>query len=179
MSNNSKNKGKAFERVVAKHLQSVFDLSFLRVPNSGAFCGGANSFRVQTISSDQHLLVDGDIIVPKQLSPFSFECKSYKDISWSEILYKGGNSHIDKWIVQAAQTKKPFWFIIFKINRQGEFVVMPSCYQMMWDIKVRNHIFFKNNSTYVLTPMENFFEDNKETIMKLGEKFNDSNTWNK
>ena len=179
MSNANKNKGKSFERVIAKHLETVFSLPFQRVPNSGAFCGGANAFRVAQMSTEQHMLVDGDIIIPKELLPFSFECKWYKDFSWNELLCTGGNSFITKWIEQASQTKKPFWFIVFKINRQGEFVCFPDKYREENILMAGNHITFnKDNSIcYVVTPMEGFFEKNKEQIFELGRKYNEPSKW--
>ena len=50
MANPQKNKGKNFERFVAKHLSSVFDLNFERIPNSGAFTGGKNVSRASKLT---------------------------------------------------------------------------------------------------------------------------------
>ena len=179
--NKNKNKGKVFERFVADKLSSIFGLSFTRTPSSGAFVGGSNSFRLKTLSDEQVSLFDGDIIIPKELLPFSFECKWYKDFSWNELLCTGGNSFITKWIEQASQTKKPFWFIIFKINRQGEFVCFPNKY--LWEEELHlagnNIMFSKDNSIcYVVTPMEGFFEKNKEVMFELGRKYNEPDKWN-
>ena len=60
-------KGSAFERQIAKHLSEVFELNFERVPNSGAFTGGKNIHRYNTLTEAQKLIYDGDILVPEQL----------------------------------------------------------------------------------------------------------------
>ena len=58
MSNKSKNKGKSWERDVCNFLSELYNQSFIRVPNSGAFVGGKNEFRKETLSTEQihHLL---------------------------------------------------------------------------------------------------------------------------
>ena len=173
MSNANKNKGKSFERVVAKHLSDVFGLPFQRVPNSGAFCSGANAYRVAQLSNEQHMLVDGDIIIPKELASFSFECKWYKDFSWNELMCKGGNSFIDKWIEQVSQTQKKHWIIIFRINRQGEFVCFRDG-EIFQPTKNYIHIHREVGAVpsihtgYKIAPMEGFFENNKTIMLELG-----------
>ena len=79
MGNKNKNKGKSFERQICKILSDIFGLNFQRIPNSGAFVGGSNIDRYDKLTEEQRLLADGDIIVPKELSHISMECKSYKD----------------------------------------------------------------------------------------------------
>ena len=116
--NANKNKGKNFERFVAKHLTNVFGLNFERVPASGSFTGGKNVVRVDKLTDEQLLLCDGDIIVPKELSHICFECKWYKELSWNKLFKNEGESHLNKWIEQTEITSKPLWFVIFRINRQ-------------------------------------------------------------
>ena len=50
MPSRAKAKGNAWERDVAKHLSEVFNENFMRVPNSGAYTGGANVFRVDNLT---------------------------------------------------------------------------------------------------------------------------------
>ena len=150
--------------MVSKHLSEVFGLPFQRVPNSGAFVGGKNAFRAELMSEEQKLLADGDIIVPKELAHVSFECKFYKDFSWNKLFSNKGESHLNSWIKQSNETTKRFWFIIFKINRQGSFVCFPQYY------------YFKNSNTttldcvigeekYTITQLDGFFENCKELIL--------------
>ena len=53
MSNKSKEKGKTFEREACQMLKDAFRLSFNRVPNSGAFVGGMNAARMESMSDNQ------------------------------------------------------------------------------------------------------------------------------
>ena len=99
MSNANKNKGKAFERQIAKHLTSVFGLNFQRVPNSGAMIGGMNSYRMSFLTPEQQLLACGDLIVPSELSHTQFEMKSYKTFSFYSLY--DNNEQLNKWIIQA------------------------------------------------------------------------------
>lgn len=86
--NRNKEKGKAFERAVANHLTDVFNLSFTRTPNSGAYVGGLNAFRMKSLSDSQILLTEGDIIVPDELHQLKIECKSYKSLSFHQLFTK-------------------------------------------------------------------------------------------
>lgn len=176
MSNPNKNKGKSFERDIAKHLASVFGLSFFRVPNSGAYTGGMNAHRVDQLSNEQVLLTEGDIVVPKELKEISFECKWYKELSWNKILTsKDGECHLNSWIKQSQDTKKKAWFICFRINRQGEFVCFPLHYCLITEFNIKtplNYITSKIqadgiNGSFIITPLIGFFEENKETILNI------------
>ena len=73
MPSKGKAKGNKFERNIAAHLGTVFNLNFERVPNSGAFIGGKNKFRINQLTESQQLLARGDIIVPEELSHISME----------------------------------------------------------------------------------------------------------
>ena len=64
MSSKSKNKGKSWERDVCLFLSELYNDSFIRVPGSGAFIGGSNQFRKDTLSEEQIKLSRGDIIPP-------------------------------------------------------------------------------------------------------------------
>jgi len=166
MGNNSKNKGKTYERKVAKDFSSIFDLNFERVPNSGAFVGGKNSFRSQKITDEQMLLMDGDIIVPKELAHVSIECKWYKDFRWSK-LFTTGEKNLDTWIKQCNMTSKLCWFICFKINNYGEYVVFDSHFFDAFTID-GNYLKYKSNDgIYIIVSKNDFFENNVEAILNL------------
>lgn len=160
MSNNAKNKGKAGERWVAAHLGTVFGLNFQRVPNSGAFIGGANAFRKTSMTATQALLANGDIIVPDELSHLSFEVKTYKDFSFSSLLTN--NKQLDGWIAQAAACQK-MWFLIFKINHAGAFVAFDGKWQNSLQLQVPgNYVKYRH---YTVCALDGFFEHNKEYIL--------------
>ena len=73
----AKQKGNAWERDVAKDLSETFNENFIRVPNSGAYTGGANVFRIDQLTEQQRRMMDGDIMVPPCLSRYKIECKNY------------------------------------------------------------------------------------------------------
>lgn len=159
MANYNKNKGKAFERELAKHLTGVFGLNFQRVPNSGAFVGGKNAFRRQTLTQSQELLCTGDLIVPDELRHVSIECKFYKDFSFVSLFSE--NKLIDSWIQQASSSEK-LWFLAFKINNCGVHIVYARELGQSLALP-QNHLLYKNK--YVVTSMDSFFETNKDAIL--------------
>ena len=165
MTSRQKSKGNAFERQVADHLSKIFELNFERVPNSGAFTGGKNITRYNTLSDAQKLIYDGDILVPDELSNFKIECKSYKDFSFHGLFSQ--NKQLDDWISQAEVDFK-LWFLIFKINNKGSYVVFN---KNMWK-SIRYSGCYTNYKGYYVIPMNGFFESNASTLLKMNGKYN-------
>tara|TARA_R110000868_G_scaffold138335_1_gene352360 strand:+ start:9610 stop:10158 length:549 start_codon:yes stop_codon:yes gene_type:complete len=161
MSSANKNKGKRGEREVADHLSNVFGLNFERVPNSGAFTGGKNFFRKAKLTETQNLLAEGDLIVPDELKHLCFEIKTYKDFSFAGVYTK--NKQLDDWIKQASATEK-VWFLIFKINHAGAFVVFSKTLQSILKIPPCFSIY---NDYNIIVNMQNFFENNKDNLLYL------------
>ena len=160
MSNYNKSKGNTYERQLAKQLSDVFKLNFNRVPNSGAFVGGKNINRAQKLSEKQMLLMSGDIIVPEELAHVDFECKFYKELSFNSLF--SNCELLNTWIKQASNTVKSLWFLFFKINHKGEFVVFDKKhYKLCKDIKN----FFTYKDQYIICSADNFLENNKEQIL--------------
>ena len=83
----AKQKGNAWEREVAKDLSETFNENFIRVPNSGAYTGGANVFRIDQLTEQQKRMMDGDIMVPPCLSRYKIECKNYKEFPFHKLLF--------------------------------------------------------------------------------------------
>jgi Holliday junction resolvase len=160
MANKNKNKGKAFERQICEILSRHFGLNFQRIPNSGAYVGGQNAFRYETLTEEQKLLADGDIIVPSELSHISMECKSYKDFSFSG-LFLGQNSLLDGWIKQSSETQKPKWLLFFKINNKGMFVVY-DINKFSSDMVKENYHVYQNK--YIIQSLEDFLNKNKDKL---------------
>ena len=167
MSSANKNKGKRGEREIADHLTKVFGLNFERVPNSGAFIGGKNAFRRQQLTKTQNLLADGDLIVPDELNQFSFEIKTYKEFSFAGIY--SNNKLLNDWIKQASSTNKGVWFLIFKINHVGAFVVYD---QLMEKFLKNSGCFSIYQGRYIITGMTGFFEYNKDSMIDLNKQWN-------
>lgn len=158
--NKNKNKGKAFERVVAKHLTEVFNLSFTRTPNSGAYVGGMNMFRMKQLSDSQILLSEGDIIVPDELYNMKIECKAYSSLSFHQLF--STCKQLDGWIEQASSDDK-IWFLIFKINRAGTYVCFHN--QNYPNFDVPNNILHYHE--YIVTQYDSFFENNRDIILSM------------
>jgi Holliday junction resolvase len=165
MPSRQKAKGNNFERDVAKHLSSVFDTNFARVPTSGAMTGGMNADVLAKLTKSQKLLLEGDLIPPDHLYKMKIECKSHKNFSFSKIF--SGNKLLDDWIKQAESLEK-VWFLIFKINNRGKFIVFgKGVYKTCNCLEGENYLIYKGR--YYMTPMEGFFEKYKTLLLKLCE----------
>ncbi len=160
MSNYNKNKGNSYERQLAKHLSNVFQLNFNRVPNSGAFVGGKNIARAEKLSEKQLLLMSGDIIVPEELSHVDFECKFYKALSFNSLF--DNCEQLNNWLEQAQNTIKPLWFLFFKINHKGEFVVFDRKHILLYK-DIENFLVYKGK--FIVCSANKFLEKNKEIIL--------------
>jgi len=158
--NNNKNKGKSYERSLAKHLTKVFGFNFERVPNSGAFVGGKNIFRAEKLSQNQLLSSSGDIMTPVELAHVDFECKFYKELAFNSLFTNC--EVLNKWLTQASCTVKPLWFLCFKINHKGEYLAFEKKHTKLLD-NLDTYMIYKN--AYVVTSLDKFFEQNVLNII--------------
>lgn len=157
-----KQKGNAYERVVAEHLTNIFQLKFFRSPGSGAYVGGKNFHRIHDMTNSQQLLLEGDIVVPEELADLKFECKTLKKFSFSSLYHK--NATFDSWLEQAHSDDK-MWFLVFKINNRGSFIAYDSHkYEPLLVPEESNHMQYKN---ITITRLEGFFELNKESLLSF------------
>ena len=124
---NSKKKGNRWELQLTKILGEIFGDEFRRVPMSGAFCGGINRFRNQSVNQDAKNALTGDLIVPTWF-PFSVEAKNYEDSPKMHNLLSIGDKDLDKWIEQAKEESKMSkrdWIVIFNItSKRRSFVAV-------------------------------------------------------
>ena len=168
--NKNKNKGKTWERELATHLSEVTGKSFLRVPNSGAYVGNSNSFRVEVLTPEQIGMFEGDIITPKEWDHVRFECKFYKKMAWGQLFQPEGESQLNSWIKQSKQGTRPLWFLCFKINNIGKFIVFDFEQGDKYNYNFDNCLTYRVNGIdgmcYIAT-MDNFFELNKDIIEGL------------
>lgn len=157
----AKQKGNSWERDVAKDLSETFNENFIRVPNSGAYTGGANVYRIDQLTEQQRRMMDGDIMVPPCLSRFKIECKNYKSFDFHRLFTE--NKTLDKWIKQAEFGL--LWFLVIKVTRKGSFILFPT--------EICNNFVFKNNlrykEKYVITDYKNFWKTNEDAIRRLNE----------
>ena len=157
----AKQKGNAWERDVAKDLSETFNENFIRVPNSGAYTGGANVFRIDQLTEQQKRMMDGDIMVPPCLSRYKIECKNYKAFDFHQLFNE--NKTLDKWIKQAEFGL--LWFLVIKVTRKGSFILFRK--------EISKHFSFKNylsyKDKYVITDYKEFWQENADAIRRLNE----------
>ena len=157
----AKQKGNAWERDVAKDLSETFNENFIRVPNSGAYTGGANVFRIDQLTEQQKRMMDGDIMVPPCLSRYKIECKNYKAFDFHQLFNE--NKTLDKWIKQAELGL--LWFLVFKVTRKGSFILFRK--EVSKHFSYKNYLSYKDK--YVITDYKEFRQENADAIRRLNE----------
>lgn len=127
MPSKSKAKGNSWELDVAKFLTETYGETFLRVPSSGAFVGGKNSFRKSTLDQSQLQSKKGDIHPPQSWKHFNCECKSYADFPFHQLFYADVKI-LDSWIAQQHEVEDDgdLNIILIKISRKERWVVVPA-----------------------------------------------------
>lgn len=169
--------GKQWERDVANMFTDVFELSFHRVPGSGAFIGGKNVERIAHLSVEQVLLAKGDIIPPSELPHLIIECKKRKDFKMHMAFteYKDLNDWIDQTVVDYdACGQIGLWIIVMKFNNRGYFVCYPEVIttkdqaQMMLS-KEPNHLRYNyNGKVYIIESFtKEWIEKRKDELFLL------------
>ena len=155
----AKQKGNVWEREVAKDLSEVFDENFIRVPNSGAYTGGANFHRLDQLTESQKRMMNGDIMVPPCMSSFKIECKSYKTFDYHKCFTD--NKTLNKWIQQAESGDN--WFLVIKVTRKGSYI--------LFNINIAHYFRFENflryTKDYVIIDYTNFWKNNVDAIRRL------------
>ena len=157
----AKQKGNAWERDVAKDLSETFNENFIRVPNSGAYTGGANVFRIDQLTEQQKRMMDGDIMVPPCLSRYKIECKNYKTFDFHQLFNE--NKTLDKWIKQAEFGL--LWFLVIKVTRKGSFILFRK--EISKHFSYKNYLSYKDK--YVITDYKEFWQENADAIRRLNE----------
>ena len=157
----AKQKGNAWERDVAKDLSETFNENFIRVPNSGAYTGGANVFRIDQLTEQQRRMMDGDIMVPPCLSRYKIECKNYKTFDFHQLFNE--NKTLDKWIKQAEFGL--LWFLVIKVTRKGSFILFRK--EISKHFSYKNYLSYKDK--YIITDYKEFWQENADAIRRLNE----------
>ena len=125
MTSKSKSKGKSWERDICLFLSKLYDDSFIRVPNSGAYTGGKNEFRNEYLTDEQIKLSRGDIIPPSSFCNFVVEAKNYAEFPFHQLIKKNTIVLLDTWIdqVETDSSDKDLWLLFIKITRKGTYVL--------------------------------------------------------
>lgn len=164
MTSKAKIKGSNFEREIAAKLSSVFGGSFIRSNLSGAYTGGSNAFRKSTLSVTQQRNCRGDITPPDHFPRMVIEAKNYKEFPFHQLMQNC--SQLNKWIEQTeiSANDNDVWFLIFKINRKGTYVVFRNDTELFNKLNIGNHTKYND---MVICDFESFFITNKEIITQM------------
>lgn len=168
MTGKAKAKGNSAERELCKFLTSVFLGSFMRVPNSGAFIGGKNASRKESMDEKQIALSKGDIIPPDFMPKLVLESKFYADFQFHALITEGKVPQLDKWIEQTIDCIQDgdLWFVAFKINRRGWYACFPE--ETAHHYTLGNHaVYCDGEKKFVVTELTNFFTTNKDKVLEL------------
>ena len=163
----SKAKGSSWEREIAKFLSDLYDESFIRTPSSGAYVGGSNASRRDTLHEAQVRNFKGDIVPPPEWHFFNAEAKFYKDFAWHQLL-TGKCSQLDLWIQQQYQAADngDFNIMFLKFNRQGKYVAIEHKHLS----KLRNlssYTTYSSKATkskWILCEFDEFFQHNADMV---------------
>ena len=133
---NSKAKGGAFERQIAKMLNEQFDTQeFSRTPGSGAFA--------TTHQLPEHITVAGDLITPLNFK-FCIECKKgYNDQTIYSLL--DYNSKIWQFIEQCEKDAKKMNKVPMIIYKQDRKDILVITYKDMFTTMIPSITIFKDN----------------------------------
>lgn len=166
----SKAKGNSWERAVAKFLTEMYDESFIRAPHSGAYIGGTNSFRKQTLDESQIKSFKGDIVPPAEWVHFNAEAKSYADFPFHQ-LYQGPILILEKWLEQLMDVADAgdFNILIMKFNRKGSFVAIQPTPSLTINVNHSNYTSPKHG-TWIIQDFVSFWQANKQIVKNLATK---------
>lgn len=163
MTSKSKSKGNSFEREVAKFLSDTYGDSFVRVPNSGAYIGGSNVHRKQSLNENQAKSFKGDIVGPDSWKFFNAECKNYGDFPFHLVL-AGDCKMLDSWLDQLMAVSEPndLNILFMKFNRKGRFVAVQS--NVTWVTDQFLYYTSKAHKDWLIIDFNHFFKHNKDIV---------------
>lgn len=164
----SKIKGSGFEREIAKYLSDTYGESFIRNNSgSGAYIGGVNSVRKNTLSESQIRHAKGDIVPPESFPNFNAEAKFYADFAFHQLF--SSSSILETWINQlmtVADTDDTN-ILFMKFNRKGRFIAVQVNLPWISD----NVSYMRYRSTkhgdWMIYSFENFFEKNTQLLKQF------------
>lgn len=167
MPSKSKAKGKRGEAECCRIFEDVFGGNWKRVFGSGAFVGGLNAYRIQSLDESQIRSSKADIHTPDFMPKLVLEVKNYADFPFHKVL-TGPSPQLDEWIneVETTSEENDFWLLCIKVTRKGWYVLFKNDNTF----KIGNHLKYESakKNNYTLTgPLDVFLIENKNKILKL------------
>ena len=163
MASKSKNKGKSFERDLAKMLSELYNDTFVRVPHSGAYTGGQNVVRKEILTENQIKAFKGDIIPPDHWKHFNCEAKNYADFPFHHLLQNKAIPLLESWLEQTldAHDDRDIDLLFMKFDRKGIYLAFPKRHKTKFFLD--RHITYQseNSGHWTIT----FWEDFKATTI--------------
>lgn len=175
MPSKSKTKGNSFEREIAKYLSELYNDSFKKVITSGAYIGGSNNIRKNTLSENQIRSHKGDIVPPDDWKYFNCEAKSYSEFPFHHLLIDKKIPLLEEWINQTMEVadKDDINVIFMKFNRIGRY----TCFQLPKPFNTKRFVDYnsENHGLWRFTSFDDFFNNNKEIFAEVCKKTIDNN----
>ena len=180
MTSKSKAKGSSWEREVAKYLSDLYNLSFIRnISGSGAYVGGKNNHRADTLTKSQLVSTRVDIHPPEEFANLNIECKNYNSFSWHQLFEE--SKQLESWIDQlmAVSDIDSLNMLCFKITRQGRYIAVPARVSVIHHQRQKTGVYMDiNHVTYTtryhgvwcIYPFESFLKSYRETVALLSSK---------
>lgn len=165
MPSKSKIKGSNWERALAKYLSDTYNAPFMRnVSGSGAFIGGKNVTRKDSLSESQIRNSKGDVVPPDNWK-INIEAKSYTDLPFHQFFTEC--PQMDKWIDQlmTVADKDDVNILFVKLNRKGSYVAVQAKTMYNWDTAA--NIFYYTNQSHggwLVYSFDAFFKLNRELL---------------
>lgn len=161
MPSKQKTKGSGLERDIAKDLTQRYGETFVRTIGSGAFVGGANAHRKDTLTETQTRSHKGDVTPPDTFGFMNMECKFYKEFAFHQ-LFSNSCPLLDTWIEQCLEPadQNDINIIVIKINRRGKYV----CVEKRPEYNIERGLLYND---WVFFDYDIFFEDNYESFKQL------------
>jgi hypothetical protein len=164
----SKIKGSGFEREVAKYLSDRYGESFIRnISGSGAYVGGVNSVRKNTLSEAQIRQSKGDIVPPESFPYFNAEAKFYGDFAFHQLF--SSCQLLETWINQlmTVADADDVNLLFMKFNRKGRFIAVQV--NLPWINDGLPYAYYRSSKhgDWMIYSFESFFEKNTDLLKSL------------
>ena len=169
MSAKSKNKGKGGERLLCNIFEEKFGGSWQRVFGSGAFVGGKNAVRKESMSTNQVKNAKADIVPPDEFN-IVLESKAYGNFPWHRLIQQDSIPELESWLqeIYACIDDNDFWMLCVKIDYKGWFVLVDPCFGEFYYLNHSRYYSPIYNKHFIITaPLDIFLKNNKELILQL------------